>query len=137
LIDIDHFKKINDRHGHLAGDEILEEMGRRMRQALKPDEYAGRYGGEEILVVLMSQDDGGTDRIRELNTQLCGEPFLVDGEAIHVTVSIGVASACARDSWKSLIGRADKALYEAKGNGRNCMIVSFGSHDGELLSRYP
>ena len=137
LIDIDHFKKINDRHGHLAGDEILEEMGRRMRQALKPDEYAGRYGGEEILVVLMSQDDRGTDRIRELNTQLCGEPFIVDGQAIHVTVSIGVASARARDSWKSLIGRADKALYEAKGNGRNCMIVSFGTRDGELLSRYP
>jgi diguanylate cyclase (GGDEF)-like protein len=137
LIDIDHFKKINDRHGHLAGDEILEEMGRRMRQALKPDEYAGRYGGEEILVVLMSHDDRGTDRIRELNDRLCGEPFIVDGESIQVTVSIGVASARARDSWKSLIGRADKALYEAKESGRNCVIVSFGTRDGELLSRHP
>ncbi len=137
LIDIDHFKKINDRHGHLAGDEILEEMGRRMRQALKPDEYAGRYGGEEILVVLMSHDDRGTDRIRELNERLCGDAFIVDGETIHVTVSIGVASARARDSWKSLIGRADKALYEAKENGRNCVIVSFGTRDGELLSRHP
>jgi diguanylate cyclase (GGDEF)-like protein len=124
LMDIDHFKKINDRHGHLAGDEILEEMGRRLREALRPGEYAGRYGGEEILVVVISDEDCGLDRIMELNRRICGKPFDIDGQCIHVTLSVGVAPARTRDGWKSLIGRADKALYEAKENGRNRVIVA-------------
>jgi diguanylate cyclase (GGDEF)-like protein len=124
LVDIDHFKKINDRYGHLVGDEILAEMGRRVRNALGSDEYAGRYGGEEILVVLMSQEPFQDARIQELKSIICGAPFIVDGEPIQVTVSIGVAPARKLDNWKSLIGRADKALYEAKEQGRNRVIVA-------------
>jgi diguanylate cyclase (GGDEF)-like protein len=124
LFDIDHFKKINDRYGHLAGDDILEEMGRRIRDALQPGEHAGRYGGEEILVVLAADELFGIDRIHELKSIICGEPFIIDGSAIHVTISAGVARAHSKDNWKSLVGRADRALYAAKDSGRNRIIVA-------------
>ena len=123
LLDIDHFKRINDRFGHLTGDEILKEMGRRLKLALKPGEYAGRYGGEEILIVLETEQVPEVNRIGILNIAACGEPFQVDGEVIEVTCSIGVAHEHARDDWKSLIGRADKALYQAKAEGRDRIIV--------------
>ena len=124
MLDIDHFKKINDRYGHLVGDEILKEMGRRLKLAFQPGEYAGRYGGEEILIVLEADRVPEVDRIQVLNTAACGEPFNVEGEVIDVTCSIGIAHEHARDDWKSLIGRADKALYCAKAEGRDRIIVS-------------
>lgn len=124
LLDIDHFKGINDRYGHLAGDEILKEMGRRLKLALKPGEYAGRYGGEEILIVIEAEQVPEVNRIHLLNIATCGEPFDVDGEVIKVTCSIGMAHEHARDDWKSLVGRADKALYQAKAGGRDRIIVS-------------
>ena len=123
LLDIDHFKRINDRFGHLTGDEILQEMGRRLKLALMPGEYAGRYGGEEILIVIESDHFPDVNRIRLLSTAICGEPFLVDDEVINVTCSIGVAHEHGHDDWKSLIGRADKALYRAKAEGRDRIIV--------------
>ena len=123
LLDIDHFKRINDRFGHLTGDEILKEMGHRLKLALKPGEYAGRYGGEEILIVIETEAVPELDRIHVLNFAACGEPFHVDGEVIEVTCSIGVAHEHASDDWKSLIGRADKALYQAKAEGRDRIIV--------------
>ena len=124
MLDIDRFKEINDRFGHLVGDEILKEMGRRLKLAFQPGEHAGRYGGEEILIVLEAEQVPEVDRIQALNTAACGEPFLVEGEVIGVTCSIGVAHEHARDDWKSLIGRADKALYRAKAEGRDRIIVS-------------
>ena len=124
LLDIDHFKRINDRYGHLIGDEILKEMGRRLKLAFKPAEHAGRYGGEEILIVLEAEQVPDVDRIQVLNRAACGKSFHVEGEVIDVTCSIGVAHEHARDDWKSLIGRADKALYRAKAEGRDRIIVS-------------
>jgi diguanylate cyclase (GGDEF)-like protein len=124
LLDIDHFKRINDRFGHLVGDEILKEMGRRLRLELKPGEYAGRYGGEEILIVIEAEKVPDPDRIQALNSAMSGEPFHADGMDVVVTCSIGVAYDHRHDDWKSLIGRADKALYQAKADGRDRIIVS-------------
>lgn len=124
LLDIDHFKRINDRFGHLVGDEILKEMGRRLRLELKPGEYAGRYGGEEILIVIEAEKVPQPDRIQALNSAVSGEPFHADGMDVVVTCSIGVTYDHRHDDWKSLIGRADKALYQAKADGRNRIIVS-------------
>ncbi len=124
LLDIDHFKRINDRYGHLIGDEILKEMGGRLKRALKPGEYAGRYGGEEILIVLEAEQATEVDRIAVLNRAACGQPFQVEGKVVDVTCSIGVAHEHAQDEWKSLIGRADKALYRAKAEGRDRIVIA-------------
>ncbi|RDI37641.1 diguanylate cyclase (GGDEF)-like protein [Gluconacetobacter liquefaciens] len=121
LVDVDHFKQINDGWGHLAGDEVLTEIGRILRRELRPEEAAGRYGGEEFLVVLTGQEPAG-DRMRTL-CRFLNWPLSPDRPSgQHVTVSAGVAEARPGETWQSLIGRADKALYRAKAEGRDRVI---------------
>ena len=124
LLDIDHFKKINDRFGHLAGDEILREIGNRLRRALRPNDHAGRYGGEEILIFLEGYGPSGVERIHSLSNAICDQLFPVGGEMISITCSIGITHSVSHDDWTSLIGRADQALYTAKAQGRNRIVVS-------------
>ncbi len=131
LLDIDHFKRINDRLGHIAGDEVLREMGLRLKTALKAPEFAGRYGGEELLIVLNDPATLGASRIHELKLATCGEAFLIENESIYVTCSIGVARSCPNDDWKSLIGRADRALYQAKAEGRDRVIEAQDAASGD------
>ncbi len=126
LLDIDHFKRINDRYGHLAGDDILQEIGSRLKRTLGPDELAGRYGGEEMLLVLKEVPKVALDRIRALKQAVCGPAFELEHDGIDVTCSIGVAHARRLDDWTSLIGRADSALYRAKVEGRDRIVVSAG-----------
>ena len=122
LVDIDHFKRINDHFGHLAGDEILREMGQRLRAALQSGEHAGRYGGEEILIVLGGAGKAGLIRTQDLKIAICGQPFVLEDEVLQVTCSVGVAQTRHADDWKTLIGRADKALYHAKAQGRDRVV---------------
>ena len=119
LLDLDHFKKVNDEYGHLAGDDVLQLTGVRVSAILREREYAGRYGGEEILVVLDDADGQGADRILGLHQSIRRAPFFVDNTEIPVTCSIGLTWAGVGDDWKSLIRRADAALYEAKISGRD------------------
>ena len=127
MLDLDHFKSINDTHGHAAGDEVLKEFGNRLRQGLRGIDLASRYGGEEF-VVAMPDTDGETakmvaDRLRQF---VADEPFEVDGDgkSVPVTVSIGVtASSGDSDSSKSMLERADRSLYLAKDRGRNRMVA--------------
>ncbi|MBE7210747.1 MAG: diguanylate cyclase [Gluconacetobacter diazotrophicus] len=123
MADIDRFKRINDRLGHLAGDEILRGIGQRLQAALRTGEWAGRYGGEEILLVL-SGDGARRERVAALLHAACAAPFAVDGERVAVTCSAGVAAFAADDDWRSLVGRADRALYEAKHAGRDRVVVA-------------
>ncbi len=109
---------------HFYGGRSLKELGRRLKAAFGPGEYAGRYGGEEILIVLEAARAPEADRIHVLNAAACGAPFRVEGEVIDVTCSIGVAHEHAGDDWKSLIGRADRALYRAKAEGRDRIVLS-------------
>ena len=132
LLDIDHFKHINDRHGHLIGDDILQEIGRRLNLALEPGDCAGRYGGEEMLIVLQAEPGRGVERIRALRQAVCGPVFRLEHEALAVTCSIGVAQARERDDWTGLVGRADAALYRAKVAGRD-RIVTF--NDADLVAQ--
>ena len=124
LLDIDHFKRINDRFGHLIGDEILREIGCRLRQAMGPDDYAGRYGGEEILIVVPGDGKLGVEQIYSLNDAVCSRLFPVEEQFISVTCSIGVTHALPHDDWKTVIDRADQALYKAKAQGRDRIVVS-------------
>ncbi len=119
LVDIDHFKCINDTHGHLAGDEILQGISERIREMLRPGESAGRYGGEEVLILLTDWDGMAAARILDLNEAIRVMPFQADGRAVSVTCSIGVGWAEADDDWRSLISRIDQALYKAKHEGRD------------------
>jgi diguanylate cyclase (GGDEF)-like protein len=124
LIDLDFFKQVNDRHGHIGGDDILRAFGRLVSRAIRDGEYAGRYGGEELLVVIDDADGLGSKRILDLHRTVRYDTFKAAGAAIHITCSIGLAWARAGDNWETLVGRADQALYEAKRTGRDRVIES-------------
>lgn len=124
LLDLDHFKKINDSHGHLAGDTVLRECVRRMSQEVRDSDAVGRYGGEEFIVLLAACDRAGAAaRIAALHRAMSSTPVLLgDGTEIHASASFGVVQGpqpgCTPES---LLELADLALYRAKENGRNCI----------------
>ena len=121
MMDIDHFKRVNDTHGHAFGDEVLKMMARVCKQSLRETDIFARFGGEEFIVLLTNTDLPGAsivaERVRQ-NIELCSVP-LASGEIFHFSVSIGVVGSNASDDLDELIKRADTALYAAKENGRN------------------
>lgn len=127
MIDIDHFKQINDTHGHQAGDEILRGVTQRIVSNVRITDLVARYGGEEFVVVLPRVDSSGAKSIAErVRASVDKNPFEISSKdaAIAVTVSIGGACMIEGDSIDNLISRADKALYAAKENGRNQLIYN-------------
>lgn len=118
LIDLDHFKLVNDQHGHLAGDAVLAGVGRRMDTLVRGDDRIGRYGGEELLALLPGLTHEATHRLDALHRGICGD-YPIDGGWLHVTCSIGVAWFIPGETLEQLLARADAALYSAKGSGRN------------------
>ena len=124
LIDIDYFKKINDSWGHLAGDAVLQELGRRMRDSLDPMEAVGRYGGEEFLLVMPDPAEHAVVRTGRLRRQLTDTRFDLGDMAGPVTISGGLAWLRPEDSVLTLLARADAALYEAKRCGRNRIVAA-------------
>ena len=141
LLDVDHFKQINDNFGHLGGDDVLRALGRVVKRSVLNGEFVGRYGGEEMLLVVDDADGHAAERILRLHLAIRHDTFNAAGKPIRVTCSIGVAWASAGDSWESLLGRADAALYEAKGAGRDRVVESRtdGAVQGDDLavSKYP
>ena len=126
MVDLDRFKQINDTHGHMAGDAVLRQAARRMQAVTRQYDSAGRYGGEEFLIVLpgCGARDGyaQAERIREAFAR---ELFAAGGESLRVTCSIGVSSrdACAAGDADRVIREADAALYDAKNRGRNRVVA--------------
>jgi two-component system cell cycle response regulator len=126
--DLDHFKAVNDTHGHAAGDQVLVQAAQRMRDALRPYDAIGRYGGEEFLLVLSNCDCGTARALAErLRTCIAVEPFSFLGTRIPVTISLGVASWDGQATATDLVRQADDILYRAKRAGRNC--VASAKHD--------
>ena len=120
IFDIDHFKKINDTFGHLAGDYVLKELATLARSRLRPDDVLGRYGGEEFLVILPETRLEGAAKIaEELRSIIEAHNFEFEDETIEVTVSAGTAQL--HHGWQLLpfIKHADERLYQAKRTGRN------------------
>jgi diguanylate cyclase (GGDEF)-like protein len=127
LLDIDHFKDVNDRFGHLAGDAVLRRVGEIVREGGRATDSAGRYGGEEILLVLCDAGlESASIRAERLRAAIEGAKVeLPDGRRVHVTVSIGVAQFEPSDrSIEAVIEAADRALYRAKSSGRNRVEVA-------------
>jgi diguanylate cyclase (GGDEF)-like protein len=124
MLDIDHFKQINDSYGHQAGDEVLRQIGAVLKDSLRVTDFVARYGGEEFTIVLPRTDRVGAGRVAEnLRERLKANLFEISGELLHLTVSIGIASCTKFDNLdvREVILRADKALYLAKHSGRNCV----------------
>jgi len=129
FLDVDKFKSINDTHGHQAGDEVLERLGRFIKSMVNEADLAARYGGEEIAIVLKDKDSFAATQIAEcVRHAVQEEQISFEGKQIPVTISIGVATANAEQQFLSsdeLVGAADKAVYAAKEAGRNCVRVCF------------
>jgi two-component system, cell cycle response regulator len=124
MLDLDHFKNINDTYGHLAGDMVLREVGRRITQVIRSYDFVGRYGGEEFLAVLP-----GCDRAQALHSAeriraaIAAAPIIVNNSEIHLTTSIGATALASDACEKRLLAAADAALYQAKGEGRNRVVA--------------
>jgi len=120
LLDLDHFKSINDTHGHVVGDEVLKEVAARIQTTCRQSDLCFRLGGEEFAVILSHTDTEGAriiaERVREA---VNATPVEVQGRSVKVTVSLGVTSFYYDDSSRELFSRADLALYCAKAQGRN------------------
>jgi two-component system cell cycle response regulator len=127
MIDIDHFKSVNDGLGHAAGDEVLQQFAMRLAACVRAIDVPCRYGGEEFTVIMPDTRLEDAHRIADrIRRQVAGSPFIVAGreEALAITISIGVAAtAGVRDSAEALLKRADQAVYEAKAAGRNVVIA--------------
>ena len=138
LADLDHFKSVNDAHGHAAGDTVLREAASRMVAALRPYDRLGRYGGEEFLIVApgcgLEDVVGVAERLR---LALLAEPVQTRSGAIEISASFGVISSAQfnHGDAEALIQAADEALYQAKASGRNCVQVA-GRLNGLAGSTY-
>ena len=121
MLDLDHFKSINDTHGHVAGDQVLVDLAAILGQTIRSIDYASRYGGEEFVVVLVETPvQPALDVAERIRSAVEGHAIVAGGVRIAVTVSLGVADSRAEDAGpEAALARADQALYEAKRAGRN------------------
>jgi diguanylate cyclase (GGDEF)-like protein len=124
MADLDHFKKINDTHGHLVGDQILRIAAARMVSGARADDEIGRYGGEEFIFILQSTDIVEAKDVAErVRAHISSDAIRGRDAQVNVTLSLGIAQARDSDDVDALIGRADAALYTAKQAGRNCVRI--------------
>ncbi|MEN0104946.1 MAG: sensor domain-containing diguanylate cyclase [Pseudomonas sp.] len=128
--DLDYFKRVNDNHGHDAGDKVLWECARRIASAVRPQDVVTRSGGEEFVVLTQVHDEAELRRIGErIRTQVARAPINAGEVELALTISVGTALAEPQENPEQALKRADKALYHAKGNGRN--RVEFAAYESK------
>jgi diguanylate cyclase (GGDEF)-like protein len=124
LLDLDHFKQLNDTHGHLAGDEVLAGFADDLKSCLRQSDIICRWGGEEFIILLKGSNTISARRVAEKIRLLAEQhTYVFSGKPLQVTVSIGLAELNSDDTLQSLIARADSALYRAKQSGRNLVCT--------------
>lgn len=127
LADLDHFKRVNDTWGHLAGDAVLREAVSRFTQLTRQYDCVGRYGGEEFLILISNHDiDRASQTAERLREAICAEPIRFGGQEIPITASFGVTGYGGQGSISvsDLLQKADEALYQAKNGGRNRVVTT-------------
>lgn len=125
MADLDHFKSINDTHGHLAGDGVLREVASRLRAAVRDVDRVGRYGGEEFMAIFKNTPLATAQEVAErVRARVASTPIKLQNISVEITISVGLAQLNAGDSINTLIERADNALYAAKKLGRNRVVVA-------------
>jgi diguanylate cyclase len=123
VLDVDHFKSINDRFGHLAGDKVLRLIATQLSRRLRKTDYIGRFGGEEFVVLMPGTSlEQGAIALEELRAGIEASPFHFKNEPVPVTISIGYTQFCQGDSLDNVFERADQAMYRAKHEGRNRVV---------------
>jgi diguanylate cyclase (GGDEF)-like protein len=126
MMDIDHFKRLNDMYGHQAGDDVLRGLGALIRRQIRATDVPGRYGGEEFCILLsQTPSEGARKFAHRIRVSVGSAAFCAQGQDLKITASLGV-SCCPRAGVcgpEDLIRRADEALYEAKAAGRNRVVV--------------
>ena len=139
LLDLDHFKQVNDTHGHASGDAVLREAARRMKDSMRGYDTVGRYGGEEFLIVAPASAAEDSLKLAErIRDCIARAPIDTPNGPLEVTCSLGAAVACLtpREETNALIGRADAALYRAKANGRNRVEVAGEAELPDVLDNF-
>ncbi|MHC8355039.1 GGDEF domain-containing protein [Pseudomonas sp. LB3P81] len=125
MLDIDHFKQINDNHGHSAGDDVLKAVAASIKSQLRNVDMVFRYGGEEFLILLSNTGREAAAMVGErLRFAAQAKDYLADGKRIELTVSLGCSTLLPGESVESLLRRADSALYVAKREGRNRLAMA-------------
>ena len=127
LLDLDHFKDVNDILGHMTGDRVLQEMAQNLKSAIRSRDLSGRVGGDEFMVFI--QDAADTNAIKkcaEKMNRILQRPYEKDSKRVKVSASIGIAVAEEGVTFRELYERADKALYDVKKNGRNGYSIYAG-----------
>jgi two-component system cell cycle response regulator len=130
MLDIDHFKQVNDREGHPAGDRVLQEFARRLQATVRAGTVVGRWGGEEFLVIAPQTNIGEAKMLGErIRLAIADRPVELDHRDISITVSVGCAAGLEPSA--DLVDQADAALYRSKADGRNRVTVTETMHPGE------
>ena len=135
MLDIDHFKRINDTFGHAVGDQVLAELAKRLMEMTRNYDACCRWGGEEFLILLSNADYEGIETVyRKLHQSLLDNPVsLDDGQLIPMTFSAGANLVLANSSLDKSIKLTDEALYRAKRKGRNCMVWTAKNTDNKKI----
>jgi diguanylate cyclase (GGDEF)-like protein len=128
MMDLDHFKSVNDTRGHLMGSHVLSEVGRLIARSIRGADVAARYGGEEFVAYLPETDGAGAVQVAErIRMSVETTEFALDDQTARTAISVGIALFPAHgNDLKSLVSRADRALYRAKEEGRNRVCLDIG-----------
>jgi diguanylate cyclase (GGDEF)-like protein len=133
MADIDHFKLVNDTHGHNHGDAVLIQVSELIKSSLRDTDIVARWGGEEFLVLLAKTDtEQGVSIAEKIRETIANNPFIYEGVEHKVTLTLGLASYDSNSNFEETIQRADQALYEGKENGRN-RVVTFDPASVDLI----